>query len=78
MAQLEKILAERSIKLSGSKEQITELQSQLQQLNRKIETSQAQWESKVRRKFFNRPQKCELKFRNSDLDFDLSISFVLI
>lgn len=48
MAQLEKILAERSIKLSGSKEQITELQSQLQQINRKIETSQAQWESKVR------------------------------
>ena len=50
MAQLEKILAERSIKLSGSKEQITELQSQLAQLNRKIETTKGQWESKVNKK----------------------------
>jgi hypothetical protein len=48
MAQLEKILAERSIKLSGSKEQITDLTSQISQLTRKIETSEAQWESKVR------------------------------
>eukprot|EP01126_Amoeba_proteus_P033380 TRINITY_DN3278_c0_g1_i12.p1 TRINITY_DN3278_c0_g1~~TRINITY_DN3278_c0_g1_i12.p1 ORF type:complete len:1055 (+),score=327.31 TRINITY_DN3278_c0_g1_i12:60-3224(+) len=47
MAELEKLLSDRSIKLSGSKEQIAALQQELHQLSRKIENAKSQWESKI-------------------------------